>query len=472
MKRIKKYKEIILISLFISFSIFLCCLLRKESDYFWHIKAGEHIFNTGPLIKDIFSWSLNGKYWMSHEWLFELFMYVLKLIFGNFNLIVYIVLSLLTIYVVIFKYNKNKMFSNLFFTLIWYCFSCIFMPFIQGRPHFVSFVLFSFTMYFIFNLIDNEDSRKIYFLPLITILWSNFHGGSSNLGYLFCFFVFIVGLFNFKLGKIEAKGLSKKQLIKLFIIGIICIICTGINIHGFKMTIYPYTNLMDSTMINSIAEWAPTNINDLTHLPFFITAFVILMVLLISNKKIRFIDFALFGVGLFLGLKSIRFWPYLYLISSFFIFDYIQSFKFNNLPYIIVLLDFILIGIFIYNFKNINKEINKEYMYLDKEMINIIKLEKPKRLFNMYNTGGELIYNDILAFIDGRADLYSSNGVFNAYNAITNLEMDYKEQLSRYNFDYYLVDVGSRLDNYIKMQKGINKVYSNDNYVLYKKETN
>ena len=45
--------------------------------------------------------------------------------------------------------------------------------------------------------------------------------------------------------------------------------------------------------------------------------------------------------------------------------------------------------------------------YLNKDIVDIIKKENPERLFNMYDDGGDLIYNDIKVFIDGRADLYS-----------------------------------------------------------------
>ena len=42
----------------------------------------------------------------------------------------------------------------------------------------------------------------------------------------------------------------------------------------------------------------------------------------------------------------------------------------------------------------IDKQLN--YKYLDNKIIDIIKDENPKRLYNMYDYGGELVYNDIL----------------------------------------------------------------------------
>lgn len=467
MKKIINNKKILLISFFICFSLFLCTFITKESDYFWHIKAGDYMFNNGIITNDIFSHSLYGKHWMSHEWLFEVFIYFLKIIFGNYNMIIYPFISLFIIYLFIYLSNKDKMKKNLLFSVIWIVLSSIFMAYIQCRPHFISFILVSVTMYLLYDLINNEKSNKIYILPLLTIVWANAHGGSSNIGYLLCFLVLIVGLFKFSFDKIEAKKLSKLQIKKLLLVGVLSLISTIINPHGIQMTLYPYVNLMDNTMLTSIAEWAPTNINNLTHLPFFVLAIFILILFLTSKKKIKFIDFVLFGLGVFLGLKYIRFWPYLYIFSSYFIFNYVDEFKFNNMKYIIVFLNILIIFMFSFSVKNINKVINKEFCFLDNKMINLIKENKPERLFNVYDTGGELVYHDIPVYIDGRADLYSSHGILNKYLNIINLDYDYEELIGSGNFDYYLINKSSKLEKYI-ISLGVEKIYSYKDYILYK----
>ena len=63
-----------------------------------------------------------------------------------------------------------------------------------------------------------------------------------------------------------------------------------INIHGIKMTFYPYLNMLDKTMLENITEWSPTDINNLTHLPFYVLSLIILGILLFSKKKIQLLD--------------------------------------------------------------------------------------------------------------------------------------------------------------------------------------
>lgn len=55
------------------------------------------------------------------------------------------------------------------------------------RPHLFSFLFFSITVYFAFKTLK-KDSRDVYLAPLISILWANIHGGSSNLSYIVYFF--------------------------------------------------------------------------------------------------------------------------------------------------------------------------------------------------------------------------------------------------------------------------------------------
>ena len=91
MKKIIKNKNflVLLIMLAISVSLFSISFYVLEPDYLWHIKAGEYMFNHGILKKDVFSWYLRSKYWMSHEWLFEILIYCLKNLFGNLHLLIY-----------------------------------------------------------------------------------------------------------------------------------------------------------------------------------------------------------------------------------------------------------------------------------------------------------------------------------------------------------------------------------------------
>ena len=467
----KKNKlNIFLFLLFISVSIFLLIFFCKEPDYFWHIKAGEYMFKKGILTHDVFSWFLYGKYWMSHEWLFEIILYSFKSIFGSIHPVIYSFVCLSSLFSIFFFSNKKNITKNIPYTLLYLMFLIIlFMTYIQARPHLISFIFFTLSIYFLYDLYINKNSKKIYFLPLITIFWANIHGGSSNLSYILCFVFLICGLFSFKLKKIEANRLSKNQLYKYLIIMFLCMISVCINIHGFKMFIYPYENMMDTVMLNNISEWQPTNLNNLFHYSYFAFILFIVLTIFISEKKIKFIDFILLVFSFYLGLKSIRFWAYSPIIMYYVIFDYVKERKVDNYTYVILsVISILLVSGFIIC---LPKLCNIKYRFkLDSSIISIIKKENPKRLFNMYDYGGELIFNDIPVFIDGRADLYSKYN-YRDYLDISKCNNNYNELVGKYNFDYLLLDKSYPICNCLDKNM-YEKVYENKKLILYKKTVN
>lgn len=472
MKRIvKKNFTIILFGILVfAFTLALASCVKIDTDFLWHIKAGEYMMKHGILNTDVFSWYMYGKSWMSHEWLFEIIIYNLSNLLGKSFYVVFSFICIGILELILFVYNKDKFLKNVVFSLVWIIFGFILVFYVQIRPHLVSYIFLALTIWFLYDLYKNEESRKIYFLPVLSVLWSNVHGGSSNLGYLFCFIFLIIGLFSFKFSKIEANRISKKQLFKYLFIGILSMFAVCINIHGFKMFLYPYQNILDSLMISNIAEWKPTTLNNISNYPYFVLAVLILFVFIFSKKKIELMDFVLFGISLFLGLKSIRFWPYTYIIMSFVIFNYIGKRKIDagtNLS-----IGFISILLVLFSIGNLYRGYEMDDYFLDDEVINVLKEEKPERLYNMYDYGGVLIYNDILVFIDGRADLYSKYN-FKDYLDISKLNGDYPKLIEKYNFDYFLVSTNYSINTYLKYSDKYEVIYENKerNFRLYKEKS-
>ena len=465
-----KKTRIFVVILLISISIFLVSRFVLDTDYFWHIKAGEYMFKNGILTHDIFSWFISGKYWVSHEWLFEIVLYIFKLIFGNYHTIVYSISTVFLLIFILFIFNKEYFCKNIFYTLFYFVlFATMGLAFIQARPHMISYSFIAVTIYLCLDLYSNKNSKKIYFLPFLSILWSNMHGGSSNLSYIFCIIFLISGLVSFKFKKIESDRISKKQIYRYLLIIVLCMIGICINIHGFKMFIYPYENILDNTMINNINEWQPTTLGVVYHYVYYIYLLFIVVTMLISSKKIKFIDLILLLFVSYLGIKSVRFWLYAPIVMSFIIFDYVKEINISIMPICILSsLIVLILAVSIYDFGYINLTYK---LNLDKQVVSIIKEEKPKRLFNMYEYGGELIYNDIPVFIDGRADLYSKYN-FKDYLDIANLNNDYKRIIDKYDFDYLLINKSSNVYNYLKYESDYSVLYRNKNLILYKKTVN
>ena len=187
--------------------------------------------------------------------------------------------------------------------------------------------------------------------------------------------------------------------------------------------------------------------------------------MLFSKKKISFIHLILFGFCAFLGLKSIRFWFYTYIISSYFVFYYVPQWKLECGTAVgVLILSIILLSFFFIRSKEILHP--TYYRFLTQEDISMIRSLNSRRLFNMYDYGGELIYYDIPVFIDGRADLYSSYNYLD-YLHISMLQGDFVSLLDSYSFDYFLVDKNYPIYTYLRYDNHYELIYSNKNVRIF-----
>ena len=134
----------------------------------------------------------------------------------------------------------------------------------------------------------------------------------------------------------------------------------------------------------------------------------------------------------------------------------------------LLLISCLLIGLFI--FKGNSIFYPKYSFLLNEKDIQVIKEAKPERLFNMYNYGGDLVYNEIPVFIDGRADLYGPHN-YKDYLNISSLKEDYVTLIKKYDFDYFLVDSKYSISTYLRYSDDYQLIYHRKNVYFYKKRT-
>ena len=105
---------------------------------------------------------------------------------------------------------------------------------------------------------------------------------------------------------------------------------------------------------------------------------------------------------------------------------------------------------------------------ISSDAIQYIKDSEPKRLFNYYDYGGYLIYNDIKVFIDGRADMYSK---YNFKDAVDLQDRGYDYLINGYDFDMFIIPHNIALNIHLSNNDKYTVVYQDDNTVIYEKKT-
>lgn len=464
----KKIKLLNLIPIILIIEIiaatFLYCFSQGISgnDFWWHVKVGQWISEHGTIpTTDIFSWygMELAIPWTAHEWLSDLILYGVHSTLGDIGIyLLSILLALLMIVLLMAQakeyIKKNLLIAGFFFSL----FTVVTSLFFYGRPHVFSYFLLFFELKILYNYIDKPDSKQIYLVPLIGCLWSNLHGGSSNLAYILCFVFLVVAAINLDYGRIQARRINNKALTRLLFVSIVTVLSILINPIGLKVFVYPYYSLTDNLMMTVISEWQAPDAKDIGALILYYFPILLMTIgFLVEERKIRLIDITVMGLFLFLFFRSARFIILWYIVASFCAIRYLPTLKVKKIKKasekIIVCscLVLLLVPIGYSAVKVVDSIKNGQPIrtVISDDMIEQIKKDSPARIFNDYNTGETLIYNDILVFFDARADLYAAENIMadgisliyleRANRGADTMYVDVEALLFKYKFDGILI---------------------------------
>lgn len=170
----KETKFIILAIVLIAIFCIALTPVTFQNDTYYTIKVGEHIAQNGIDGQDPFSWHEDLAYTYPH-WGYDLITYFVYQAFGFTG--IYIATCLLSIvlgvslYFVNAKLTKNQLFS--FFITIGAMY--VLRGYIAARAQLVTFILFTFTIYFIEKFLETKKKRYVVGLILIPLAIANLH---------------------------------------------------------------------------------------------------------------------------------------------------------------------------------------------------------------------------------------------------------------------------------------------------------
>lgn len=441
------------------------------NDFWWHIKIGEWILENKEVpTTGIYSWYAleEGLPWISHEWLSEVILYAAYRLAGSFGIWFLSAFSALLLFALIMRRNREEILKNTGLAAFFLLFTIVIFPvYFYGRPQIFSVFLLFATVYCLYGYYERSRPKAIYWLPLISVLWSNLHGGSANLPYFLTIILLFSGLIEIRHERLENRKWSRHESLTLLAVAGASMISTAISPHGLKMIAYPYVNMGDLLMLMNIREWASPDAKSLLELIlcFFPILFVSL-VFLLSKNKIRLFDLLLFLLFCYLTFRSVRFILLFYIVAGFFVFRYLPERK--EMPSagklfkgILAVSCCVLLALNVYGSVRtveLFKGGEPIAVVLDDKYVELVKETDPARLFNDYGYGETLIYHGIHTFIDGRADIYSKHNyrdvvLLQTLQAPKGEEMigavDIEGIIRKYDFDAFLVMANRSLSTYL-----------------------
>ena len=499
--------------------IIFCCLMSPktlQNDTYYTIKIGEYITENGITTEDPFSWHENLEYTFPH-WAYDVMIYKIFDIGGMTGIyistMVFASIFGILMYLVNVKLNKNRILSFVLTITAIY----LFRNYIAARAQLVTFSLFLLTIYFIEKFLENRKLRYAIGLIIIPILIANLHTATFYfyfilyLPYIAEYFIYILLEINtirrnYKIKRLQKKNIDNNEEIKkkiteleetnqrlkeskqirrdnpykikieyrkntkiLILIMIICLFTGLLTPIGTT----PYTYLiktMQGISMNNISEHLPLVL--INNVDIICVLIFILGLVIFTEAKIRLCDVFMLGGLLYLTFSSQR-QASMLVMAGVIIFNrmlsgLIQKYRPNLLPKLekytstfvgIITITCIVLTIGLHFYKKVAYD-----QYIDERSYPIkaskwikenLDLENIK-LYNAYNFGSYLIYENIPVFIDSRCDLYMPEfnigvNVFYDFLKIDSIGFtDMEAKMDEYGFTHYLIKKNSKLRVYLE----------------------
>ena len=305
-----------------------------------------------------------------------------------------------------------------------------------------------------------------------------------------CLAFLIACLCKFNFGRIYAEPLDKNSLFKLFGVAVGTVISLLVNPIGIQVLTFPYTSIGDELMMDTISEWQEPDVKNIGNLLFYFLPIILMTIGIVSKEcKVRFVDIIVMGMFLYLFFRSARFIMLWYIAASFYAFRYMPKCpvkevtkKSEKIILVICLVLFMIpAGYAIKDIAQIKKDEYISKMMSD-EAVEFVKANQTERMFNDYNLGEALIFNDIPVFFDARADMYLQDNIYadgislsmlnqcNGDSGISYVDVD--AIIKKYNFDSILILKERALYSYLISQPEQFECLYEDDVVSYFKISN
>lgn len=255
----------------------------------------------------------------------------------------------------------------------------------------------------------------------------------------------------------------------------------------------PYTYLvktMQGNTTKSINEHLPMVL--VQSEPTIAILIIVVGILMLTDTKIRLKDFFMLGGLIILTLMSRRQLSMLTVIGVYSInrmicdlfdkYDPEGTKKFmtkitSGFGAIITILLVILMSVVEYKPKAGNSYINEASYPVQavewlKENVNIGEM----RLYNEYNYGSYILFQDVKVFIDSRADLYtpefngdSEKDIFSDAVQVASISKYYEDVFDKYEITHLLIPNNTKMNMFISRDENYEELYKDNNFVIYER---
>ncbi|MCJ7620995.1 MAG: hypothetical protein MUP64_12330, partial [Anaerolineae bacterium] len=222
-----------------------------DPDFWWHLRTGQYIWETGTIPRqDIFSYTLHGQPWITHEWLSEVILYAIYAIFGQAGLILVFAGMITAAFALSYLQCNGRPYLASFVVVL----AAIASAVTWGvRPQMLSLLLSAVFLY-ILHLYRRGNSKYLWLLPPLMVLWANLHG-SFFLGLVYLAAHILGATLENVFARRQEAAHTWKDIRHLAAVTLVTTAAPVLNPNGIRLLVYPFGTLGSPAMQQYIMEW-------------------------------------------------------------------------------------------------------------------------------------------------------------------------------------------------------------------------
>lgn len=292
--------------------------LLGDAGIGWHIRTGQQILRTHAIPRvDPFSSAMGAKPWYAWEWLYDLLVGQLEATLGLNGVVWFTAIVIAAVFAGTFRLlicRRANLLVAVILVLLAVAASTIHF---LARPHVLSW-LFTLVWFWILDCSEQDCSpdgarraRRLWFLPLLMLVWVNVHGGFL-LGFALLGIYWLCAVWEWMRttdGRIEdvlRRIAARKRATQLIYVGLLSTAASLLNPYGWKLHEHVYAYLSNRFLMDHIEEFQSPNFHGVAQKCFLLLLLVAIATLTVRGRDLRPSQALTVLFAVYAGLDSAR----------------------------------------------------------------------------------------------------------------------------------------------------------------------
>jgi hypothetical protein len=262
--------------------------LLGDASIGWHIRNGEQMLRTHAITRtDSFSVTMDGQTWYAWEWLYDLKIAGIHHWLGLNGVVFFTAVIIALTFALTLRLSLRRGADLPVAALLLALSLGVSMIHLFARPHVLSWL---FTVIW-FQILDSSErvnglqTRRLWYLPGLMLLWVNVHGGFV-LGFaLLGLYLLSAALHYFRNQDEGVHRRCARWLRELGLVTAVSLLASLVNPYGYALHLHVYRYLSSRWLMNHIDEFLSPNFHGVAQQCFVAILLIAIVGLAVARKK-------------------------------------------------------------------------------------------------------------------------------------------------------------------------------------------